>query len=172
MIGFFIGAACLVALIATSRRRHFAHHGWGGWRGGHAGGHRDHGSYSDGDHDGPAFGMRGQALRWLFRRLDTTPGQEKVIAQAFDDVRNELRNAKSEWRDTKQDIARSVSGDVFDANVLDSVFTRHDDALVKVRTAFKSSLERVHEALTPEQRERLVSLLGKINGPGFGPYRV
>lgn len=171
MIGFFIGAACLVALIATSRRRHFAHHGWGGWHG--SGGHRGahHGAF-EGEEDGPAFGVRGQALRWLFRRLDTTPGQEKVIAQAFDEVRAELGNAKSEWKATKADVARSISGDVFDANALDSVFTRHDDALVKVRAVLKTNLERVHEALTSQQREELASLLGKFKGRGFGPYRV
>ena len=174
MVGFFIGALCLVALIATSRGRRHGFAGWGGWRGRHHGhSHGDPGDFDSGGGDeGPAFGMRGHALRWLFRQLDTTPGQEKVIAQAFDDVRTELRSAKSEWKATKNDVTRAMAGEVFDANALDSVFTRHDDALVKVRTVVKTSLERVHEALTPKQREELAALLGKFKDRGFGPYRV
>lgn len=184
MIGFVIGAVCLVALVATSRRRHFARHGFGGWGGGFHRGWHDHGYHRGHEGGAPSdrgdeeasfrgFGMKSQALRWLFTRLDTTPGQEKVIAQAIDDVREELKGARGEWKATRDDIGRAVASDVFDENAIDAVFTRHDDALVKVRVTFKSALARVHDALTTEQRKELASLLGKFRGgPGMGPYRM
>ncbi len=181
MIGFLIGGACLVALIATRRHRGWAYRGYGGWHGGgwHGGGRGfgADGVPSDrddrGSRGGDGFGMKRGVLRWLFSRLDTTPGQEKVIAQAFDEVRAELKSARGEWKATRDDVARAISGEVFDENAVDAVFTRHDDALVKVRVVFKSALGRVHDALTPDQRKELASLLGKFRGgPGMGPYRM
>ncbi|MBK8170482.1 MAG: hypothetical protein IPK60_09065 [Sandaracinaceae bacterium] len=67
-------------------------------------------------------------------------------------------------------MARAISGEVFDENAVDAVFTRHDDALVKVRVVFKSALGRVHDALTPDQRKELASLLGKFEAdPAWAP---
>jgi len=66
MFGFIVGAACLFGLVRVlrhARHGHFGHHGpFGRFRGG--------------------FGPR-MMLRGLFERLDTTPGQEKVIAAAI-----------------------------------------------------------------------------------------
>ena len=66
----------------------------GGWYRNDAfghGDHHDHGEHDRGGWDGPGFGgMRSSFLNGLFRRLDTTPGQEKEIAAAFE----ELREAK------------------------------------------------------------------------------
>src|SRR5690242_15134806 len=93
MLGFLIGTVCLVALVKVVRHGRcggwrYAHgcgygggydSGCGGWHDrGHGHGHgRWGGGWSRGGF-GPGFMLRG-----LFARLETTPGQEKVIRDAF-----------------------------------------------------------------------------------------
>ena len=131
MLGFLVGTVCLVALVKVLRHGR----GWHGhWRYAHGCGHGGgcgpgygHGHWNGHDDGpGPGFGRGrwggggfgdGFLLRGLFSRLGTTSDQEKVIRSAFDRVRETMREARGEWRDTtcawytrfegKKSVARS-----------------------------------------------------------------
>src|SRR5215475_12529685 len=77
MFGFIIGTVCLIALLKVLRRGYGYgwSHGCGPCGAGYDGSH--HGRFGGG------FGRRWM-LRWLFERLETTPGQERVILQAIE----------------------------------------------------------------------------------------
>ena len=79
MSGFIIGLVCLWGLSRVLRGRHGCGPGWRG-RGWHGRGWRGRG-WSGGGRAG-----RYWMLRRVFEKLDTTPGQEREIREAVDEV--------------------------------------------------------------------------------------
>jgi hypothetical protein len=144
MLGFFIGAACLVGLAAVARGRH----------------HRHHGCYG-GHHHG--FGRRGFGARFFFRRilerLDTTPGQEKVIREAIHDLQDEAYGLRRDVRATRSEIADALRAPELDKALLDRVFAKHDEVIEKLRASVVSSADRVHSTLDEQQRKRLADMI-------------
>jgi len=143
MLGFFIGAACLVGLAAVARGHH----------------HRRHGYY--GSHHG--YGRRGFGARFFFRRvlerLDTTPGQEKVIREAINDLQDEAYGFRKDLRGTRGEIAEALRAPELDKALLDRVFAKHDEVIEKLRASVVSSADRVHSTLDEQQRKRLADMI-------------
>jgi hypothetical protein len=155
MFGFLFGTACLLGLTATvARSRHEGHH----CRGGRARG----------------FGARrGRfVLNRLMDRLDTTPGQEKVIREAFDGLIDQIHDARGEFRGTRSDIARAILGETLDRGAIEGVFERHDVVIDRVRQNALDAFSKVHETLDERQRKILAEMIE--SGPfgrGFGRFR-
>jgi len=145
MLGFFIGTACLVGLAAVARGHHRHHHG--GWYGGH--------------HHG--FGYRGFGPRFFLRRvlmrLDTTPGQEKVIREAIHDLQDEAYTVRRDVRGTRRELADALRAPELDKALLDRVFAKHDEVIEKLRASFVNSADRVHATLDEQQRKRLADMI-------------
>lgn len=141
--------------------------GQGPWEGGfgptHGGPFRTHGR--EGFRRGGGSFMANMMLRRLFEVLDTTPGQEKVIAAAMEEMRAEMAKHRSEVGKTREDIAKVMRGPGVDETVMGELFARHDATLEAMRKALVGALAKVHEALEPEQRDRLASLIERT--PGF-----
>jgi hypothetical protein len=146
MFGFIIGTLCLVGLVRVVAR--------GRW------GRRYGGYYGHGYHGG--YGRRG-ALNAVLARLDTAPGQEKVIAAAVDDFLGRARDTGREVRDTRKAVADALRADHLDEGRLNEVFGRHDAALDQIRRAGVESARKVHEALDERQRK----ILGDLVENGF-----
>jgi uncharacterized membrane protein len=144
MFGFIFGTACLAGLIYTVRRGRYGH-GPGG----------RHGRWS----------WRGR-MRWLFERLDTSPGQEKVIVQAADELTEAFEKMRDEFSVARAAMARSLRGETFDAASLREMDAKHDALLENMRKTLRTSLSRVHEALDPKQRRELADMLE--HGWGYG----
>jgi Spy/CpxP family protein refolding chaperone len=186
MFGFVIGLACLFGLARVIRggRRGWGH-GWHGrrWHGGCGssgdcgpGGHGP-GGWEHDDHDhGHGHGWRGRArwgfMRGIFERLDTTPGQEKVVKSAFDEVRKAAEGVKDDLVSARGDVAKAFRSEAFDESIAGDLLSRHDAKMDELRKTLVGALAKVHGALDPEQRERLARFLE--NGPRRwgGPYRV
>lgn len=141
MLGFFIGTACLIGLVAVARRgrRHFyGHHG--GWH-----------------------GRRGGGGRYFFNRvlgrLDTTPGQEKVIRSAIHELGEEAWGLRSEVRATRGEIAAALREPELDKTRLDGVFAKHDELLERLRASLLRSAEQVHGTLDERQRKQLADMI-------------
>src|SRR3954469_19548918 len=97
-IGLFIGTICFFALLGTLRRRRWHRMGfYGGYGCGPYGG-----GFSRGRH------FRGGPLWSVLARLETTPGQEKAIREALDELRTEARDLRGAWKDTRSDLARTL----------------------------------------------------------------
>lgn len=184
MFGFILGTACLIGLIKVLRHRHG--YGWGGgchsrgfgggpWgrRGWGGGWGRDHGGFGDarGGFGEPFF------LRALFEQLDATPGQEKVIKAAIDEVREAARSMRGEAQTSRGDVAKAVRSESFDEVLFGEMFHRHDVAMDGMRKAVMGALGKVHAALDERQRARLAELIeqgpraffrGGWGGGGYG----
>jgi hypothetical protein len=174
MLGFFIGTVCLIGLIKTLRSgRHargwgggcgYGHHGGGFGRRGWGGGHGYEGDH-EGGFGGGGWGGPSVLLRGLFRRLETTPGQEKVIAAAYDEMREATRAARGEVRASRADIAKAMRSPAVDEVLFGEMFARHDTALETLRRAAVGAVAKVHDALDEKQRARFADLIEA--GPGF-----
>lgn len=161
-IGIAAGIVGLVMLVKRAFfRRRFGHGGGschrGHWRGGH----------------GPG---RSWWLRALFERLDTTPGQEREIRAAIEEVQRVAREARQGVFGSREKIAKAIGGEIFDPSAIDDASSAFDDATGRVKEAFRGALEKVHGILDAKQRERLAEILEKgPRGIGFGgwggPYR-
>lgn len=199
MFGFVIGALSLIGLVKALRagrgcgygrmgacggRGWHGGHGWGhhhgGW--GHGGGWGHHGGGGGWGHHGGGWGRHesgGQqsgrnafGLRWVFERLDTTPGQEKVIRQAFDEVREAMSSGQGELEATRREIAAAIRSGQIDETQMGELYARHDEKLRAVRTTFFGALAKVTEALDEDQRKTLADMLDRGQGGFFGgPYR-
>ena len=106
-------------------------------------------------------------MRALFERLETTPGQEKVIQEAVEELQTAARTFKGELRGTRADVARVFRGPAFDEALFGDVFARHDTAIETIRKAAVGAFAKVHDALDEQQRRKLGDLIE--SGPGFGP---
>lgn len=181
MLGFLIGTACLIGLVKVVRAGRCGS-GYGGGCGsrhgrgwGHDHGHR-HG-HGGGWGGGPwARGGSGFWLRGVFERLDTTPGQEKVIKQSVDEIFEATKVARGELDRTRGDIATALRVGNVDETAMGELFARHDDALREIRKAFVGSIAKVSDALDEEQRKKLADLIERGLGRGGfgrsgGPYR-
>jgi uncharacterized membrane protein len=177
MIGLAIGAGALLGIAFFKRarwHRHLAYvHGHGGW--GHH--HHGHGFGHGFGFGGWRHGRRAR-LYGAMAALDLSPAQEKLVRTELGALRERMYTLKSEVKQTRADLARSVAGATFDRATLDAAFARHDRELAEVRGAFTGSLERVHASLDDTQRERLAEMIDRgrgwrgPGGPDLGPYRV
>ncbi len=133
MFGFIVGTLCLIGLIKVAK-------GHGGWRHGHG---RGLGRYGH---------MREWMLRRLYQRLDTTAGQEKVIAQVFTDLEREAMNLKDEARRSRGDLAWAMRAEVFDAAPLNESFKKQKEGVEAMHKAVLEGAQKIHEVLSPQQR--------------------
>jgi Spy/CpxP family protein refolding chaperone len=139
MFGFLIGTLSLIGLIKVVRHGR----GWGG-----------HGSRG---------GPRRWMLRRLFERLDTTPGQEKVILEAVEQVEQNGRAAKDAFFNGRVDIGRAMRGEHFDTAAVNAAFEKQQEAVDAFKKTVLENMQKIHEALTPEQRQAAGNLIE--NGP-------
>jgi len=145
MFGFLFGTACLAGLFAVARRGHGRGH-WGrrGW----------------GHHHGFS------PLRAVLDRLDTTPGQEKEIRAAIDELTEEARSARRDFRGAREDVARVIREPDVPEGAFESLIQRQDETLARLRKAGERAFRRIHETLDARQRDLLASLVESW-GPGF-----
>jgi hypothetical protein len=147
MFGILFGTLCLVGLIAVvARGRHHRYH-----------------HYGYGRHHG--WGPRG-AVNAVLSRLDTAPGQEKVILGAVDDFVERARASGREIRGTRKELAEALRGEQLDEARLEQVFGRHDAAIADLRTAGVDAVRKVHGALDERQRKILSDIVD--SGMPFG----
>jgi hypothetical protein len=177
MLGIIIGAACAFGFVKMLRRRAWHArfgHGYGGYEGGMGG------SYCGGGGGPGAFrgpfsrgGHRGRwALRSFFERLDTTPGQERVILAALDEIRENRKVVRDEMKQTRADLARAIEGGLIEDTTLDDAYARHDRLVAQLRVGFTEALKKVVEALDEPQRKELAGGFFRGGAGWGGPGRV
>jgi Spy/CpxP family protein refolding chaperone len=145
MFGFIVGIACLVAFFAVLRRRR-------GWR--YGGCHGRH------------FGRGGRfGMYRVLEELDTSPGQEKAIRAAVQDLRGSLRELRPGLEEARRQVANALRGEPFDTGTLEASLQGQTRELGKLSSAIAVTLGKVHEALDPDQRRRLARWIEL--GPGL-----
>jgi len=185
-IGFAIGTICLIGLVrAVGRRRAyggFFHDGGCAYGFGHHGGFgghrrsfgRHHGSWhrdACGDDGPPRRGDREESHQgpWvrgrnvvysILGRLEATPGQEKAILAAIDELKETARDLRGMGRDVRADVARAIRGPMLDDVALEGATARIDDASLKLRAAARAAIAKIHEVLDDRQRKMLGDMIG------------
>jgi hypothetical protein len=159
MLGFILGAACVIGVGRMLRRRAWHNRfGYGGHGAcGGAGGYSGYGSGYGTVRRGPRAAR--WALRSLFERLETTPGQERAILSALDELRENRKVVRDELKQTKGDLARAIEGGLIDDASLEESFARHDRLLAQLRVGFVEALKKMTEALDEPQRKQLAQWL-------------
>ncbi len=104
-------------------------------------------------------------VRHLFRRLDTSPSQEKVIREALDELRTSAWKLRDQGASVREGLGRAVASDAFDPTAVEAAFASPTAHLPELRDSVARALGRIHEVLTPSQRKEFGALLG--TGPGF-----
>ena len=151
MLGVIFGTACLAGSFFVLRRaRRYAWRAAAGGRG--------------------RWSWRGP-MRWVFERLDTSPGQEKVLVQAAEDVSEAASKLRDLWGDTRAGWAKSLRGEAFDAAALRELDAQQDARIEELRKTIHASLGRIHEALDPKQRQELADLIERGGRPHSGRHR-
>ena len=102
-------------------------------------------------------------LRRLFERLDTTPGQEKVILEAVDQVEQNGRGAREAFFNGRVDLGRAMRGEHFETTAVNEAFDKQQAAVDAFKKSVLDNLQKIHEALTPDQRRVAGDLIE--NGP-------
>jgi Spy/CpxP family protein refolding chaperone len=153
MCGFFFGLlGALIVFKVASHRHHL------GGCGGHHRRFRHHHGYGHGH--GRRFERRRRHwMDWLFTRLDTTHGQEKVILDAAREVEDAVRGARGLGKKQRRDLGDILRGESFDHEAVGQAWTEQDEALEKARMAVLTALQRVHEVLEPRQRAQLADMI-------------
>jgi Spy/CpxP family protein refolding chaperone len=151
MIGIVVGTAVAVGLFSMARRARRRMYGYGGCGGSGGGRH--------------GFSRRRWLMRWLFEKLDTTPGQEKVIMGALEELRDNRASLREELDQTRSDLARVVRGGLVDDFSLEEAFARHDRLLARMRVSFVEAARKATEALDERQRQALGDM---VEGRRFG----
>jgi hypothetical protein len=193
-IGFAIGTLCLIGLVrAVAHRRgygfypHFAYGGGFGGCGGfgrHGHGFGRHGFgrhahrrawHEDVLDDGPSWRGNG-GPRWsrgrsfvypILAKLDATPGQEKVILGAIDELKEIALEMRGLGREVRSDVARAVRGPLLDDVALEGATARIDDATMKLRAAARAAIAKIHETLDDRQRKMVADMLDASFGGGW-----
>lgn len=172
MVGcMIVGGLAALAVAKLVQARRCAHHGPGGWGWRHARCHGPWPGHSDGGWGGygsePEPGVRGWhdwrgerfVLGRVLARLRVTPGQERVITEAWAELRGELEQLRGEARRTRADIAAALRKPAFDEVLLGELYARHDRALEAARKGLVGFLAKTHDALEEEQRQMLADLI-------------
>ena len=195
MFGFLFGTLCLIGLIKVARHGRCGAYGYGygggcgggGWRG-RGGWHGEGGGDSDDGYRWRGRGGRGGwggerfFLRAMFERLETTPGQEKVIAQAFEELHEKGRAAKNELRAARAEVAKAMRSPAFDEVTVGTATAQVEAVVESMRKAGIDAFAKVHEALDERQRGLLADFIehgprfrdfggGFRGGYGNSPYR-
>lgn len=140
MFGFIVGTLSLIGLIKVARWGRHGHGGRGGW-----------GRYM---------------MRRLFQRLDTTPGQEKVILEAADQAQRVMWDARQELFRARSEYAKAMRSEAFDNEAVNAAFEKQQATVDAVKKTLKEKMQAIHEALNPHQRAVLADLIE------FGPGRM
>ena len=158
MFGFLIGTACLIGLVGVLRHGHHRYgygygHGCGGGRGRHF-----------------------RPLYMLFDALDTSPGQEKAIRNAVEDLWEQARETRRQVHRGRSEVADAIRGEVFDRARIDDLIAKNQTLLSELLQRAADTFGSVHSVLDDRQRRRLADLIE--SGPGWrfarhgGPYRT
>lgn len=155
MIGFALGTASLLGLVALRRQR---------CRGsarncGAGGGSCGRGGQGPGGCEGrgrgfPGGGFRGGMFRAL-RSLGLTRAQWSALREAEDELVAVAMAERPVIGRTRRTVGKTLEAATFDGARLEGAFAEHDAALAKLRTATLAFAKRVHETLDPSQRARV-----------------
>ncbi len=105
------------------------------------------------------FPGRGYFRSVALRRLDTSPGQEKVIRMAVSEAEDLLGGFRDDHRKAREELAQIVSQETLDEGRLGAWFESREASWREVKPKLVELGRQVHDVLDAEQKKRLGSWL-------------
>ncbi len=102
---------------------------------------------------------RGWLLARVFRRLDATPEQEKVLLEGLDQLQGELRTLREGFFASREDLAAALAAEHLDPGALDAVWAKQLERAGAAKQTFTAALARFHAALDGRQRALLAEMV-------------
>jgi Spy/CpxP family protein refolding chaperone len=103
-------------------------------------------------------------LSFLMRRLGARPEQERVIEAEAAALAGEGAALRDDWREARAELAELFSQETLDVAAVSAALDRRLERLARSRQLASEAVARLHAALDPSQRARLVAMLRR--GPG------
>lgn len=103
------------------------------------------------------FGRPG--LYWALRRLDTSPGQERVIRNALDELLERGRAFRDQGRAAREELAQLLGGSKLEGPALEAWLDRRAQEARAVFPEIAGELTKIHEVLDDRQRRELSRLV-------------
>jgi hypothetical protein len=97
------------------------------------------------------------------RRLDTSPGQEKVIRNAWEEFRLVMKDARQRAQSARPELAQLIRGPVT-ADELNAWLNARVMELNQVTPAATEAFAKVHEVLDDRQRAMLADWVERSRG--------
>lgn len=125
---------------------------------------------------GRRHGLRGFGPRWFFRKLDTSPAQERIVRNAFDAVRADAQRFARESREARRELADLLRAPDYDRERVRDWFATREQDFQRVRESVVGALGDVYDVLDDQQREKLAKMIekapyGRRAYHHGGPYR-
>jgi Spy/CpxP family protein refolding chaperone len=114
----------------------------------------------------------------LLRELDLDRTQWKEVEALFHSLRHDFDALHFDRARGVVDLAGAFGAEQFDRARAEAAVVRHAETQTQLGQGIAGALARLHEILTPEQRQRLRVILDErfgpaapAPGPSAGPYR-
>lgn len=104
------------------------------------------------------FGVR-RPLRYLAYKLDLDEPQVTELARILNDLKTERAQAEVDGRRATAALADAVAGEQFDGQRAAEAGALRVASAEHLRDAVLKALDRIHQLLEPEQRERFAYLI-------------
>lgn len=112
--------------------------------------------------------------RWLLHKLDASPGQERILRNAFESIRSAAVDFAEGGQTSRRELAQLLRESEFDNERVNDWFVEREHEFEKVRESAVRALAEVHEVLDDRQRESLAKLIERgaySRHCHHGPYR-
>jgi Spy/CpxP family protein refolding chaperone len=106
----------------------------------------------------------GYGAYWAFRRLDTSPGQEKVIRTALSEAREVFRDFRKSNHGAKQELGPILEAEHLDERALESWLGARESSFQELKPRLMDIAKRIHDVLDPEQRRRVARWVTSSHG--------
>lgn len=101
---------------------------------------------------------------WAFKRLDTSPGQEKVIRTAISEAREVWRDYRKSNQGAKEQLVPILEAEVLDEHAVSSWLGERQRSLEEVKAPLLAIAKRIHDVLDPEQRRKVARFVAHSGG--------
>jgi Spy/CpxP family protein refolding chaperone len=120
---------------------------------------------------GDATGPEGRRLAHLARRLDLNDTQRDAVAKIETAARARDLPLRRELQRLRHELQGEMMKDAPTGSAVTALARQIGDVRTKLQTGHLLDRLAVRQVLTPEQRDRLLLMGERGDGPGFGPRR-
>jgi len=106
----------------------------------------------------------GYGAYWAFRRLDTSPGQEKVIRTALSEARDVFRDFRASNRSAKEELVPLIEAENLDEQAVNSWLGARQRSFEELKPRLLQIAKTIHDVLDPEQRRKVARWAASSHG--------